>query len=104
MQAEVDRVHQYRKEALGAFELDGRARNKQPDVVIICYSGLSWKFAIIAYDAVRAYEAGAPNHLVNTGNPNDLQLARAVYFAPPRVRNYSATELGDEIQEILSLK
>ncbi len=104
MQAKVDEIHKYLSEELKAFEIPDRARFKQPDVVINCYSGLSWKFALIAYDAVRAYEATAPGHIEYTGRPEDLQVARAVYFAPPRVRNYSATELGDELQEIIHLK
>jgi len=38
---------------LTRFEKAGEPRNQQPDILISCFSGLSWKFALIAYDGIR---------------------------------------------------
>jgi biopolymer transport protein ExbD len=99
---QLNAFHEYVKRQLEAREQGGKARKEQYPVVISCYSGLGWKYAITAYDAVRAYEA------TKTGKFNkstfDLQEAREVSFAPPRIRNYSTRELNDELYEIVNLK
>ena len=100
----VDMVHQVIREELAKFEEAGLPRNKQPDIVIHCFSGLSWKFALIAYDAVRAYEADAPGGIKWTGDPKELDGARSVNFAPPRIRNYDSNEQGNELYEIIHMK
>jgi hypothetical protein len=102
--ATVDMIHQVIKEELAKFEEAGIPRNKQPDIVIHCFSGLSWKFALVAYDAIRAYESAAPGGIKWTGDPKELEGARSVNFAPPRIRNYDANELGNELYEIIHMK
>ena len=111
----MDRIHGYIADELVKYEKPGEPRNQQPDIIISCFSGLSWKFALITYDGIRAYEgqAGAvglenktgqvdkSGQLVYSGNPEQLSAARAVTFAPPRIRDYTANELGDELYEIV---
>jgi biopolymer transport protein ExbD len=105
MVAEVERVHQYLGDELKKFENAGEPRNKQNDVVIHCYSGLSWKYALIAYDAVRNYEGqNTADGFKWTGDPRELDQARSVNFAPPRIRNYDKNELGNELYEIIHMK
>ena len=104
MQAEVDRIHIYLRDELSKFELEGEPRNKQNDVVIHCFSGLSWKFALVAYDAVRAFEGEHTPGFIFSGDPKELEQARSVNFAPPRIRNYDANELGNELYEIIHMK
>lgn len=101
--AYVDGIHKYIGEELAKFEDASQPRNKQQDIVINCYSGLSWKFALISYDAVRSYE-GALSGIKYTGDPKELDAARSVSFAPPRIRNYDANELGNELYEIIHMK
>lgn len=103
MQKEVEQVHQYIAEELGKFEKTGEPRNKQNDIIIHCFSGMSWKFALVVYDAVRAYE-GKTGNLKYTGNPDELKDARAVNFSPPRIRDYTPNELGNELYEIIHQK
>ncbi len=103
MQKQVDQVHQYIAEELAKFEKQGEPRNKQNDIVIQCFSGMSWKFALVTYDAVRAYE-GKTGNLKYTGDPDQLKDARAVNFSPPRIRDYTPNELGDELYEIIHQK
>ena len=103
MPALVEQVHTYVAQELAKFEKPGEPRNKQNDIVIHCFSGMSWKFALVVYDAVRAYEA-EQGHFKYTGDPAELVNARAVTFAPPRVRDYTPNELGDEMYEIINQK
>lgn len=103
MEDEVERIHTYIFDELAKFEKPGESRDKQNDIIINCFSGLSWKFALIAYDAVRSYEAKAGN-IKWTGNPDELASARAVSFAPPRIRDYTPNELGNELYEIIHTK
>lgn len=104
MQTEVDRIHAYLKDELAKFELEGEPRNKQNDVVIHCFSGLSWKYALVAYDAVRSFEGEHTPGFIFSGDPKELEQARSVNFAPPRIRNYDANELGNELYEIIHMK
>ena len=101
--AELELIHQYIKEQLQQFEKEGQPRNKQNDIIIHCFSGLSWKYALVTYDAVRSYE-GEKNGMAWTGNPEELANARSVTFASPRVRDYAANELGTELKEIIQMK
>lgn len=103
MQRLIDMVHTYVADELGKFEKPGEPRNKQNDIIINCFSGLSWKFALIVYDGVRSYE-GKIGNIKYTGNPAELLEARAVTFAPPRIRDYTAKELGNELYEIINTK
>ena len=101
MQRSVDTIHTYVTDELAKFEKPGEPRNKQNDILINCFSGMSWKFALVVYDGVRAYE-GTVGNITYTGDPAQLMLARAVTFAPPRIRDYTANELGDELYEIIN--
>lgn len=102
MRDQIAQVHEYLKTELGARDVEGKPRKEQQPVVISCFSGMPWKYALLAYDAVRAYEA------TKTGVYNktnfDLQEAREVSFAPPRIRNYSSNELGYELFEIVHMR
>ena len=96
----IERIHAHIASELNRFEKPGQPRNKQNDILITCFSGLSWKFALIAYDGVRDYE-GVISKVVASGDPAQLENARAVTFVPPRIRDYSPNELGDELFEIV---
>jgi hypothetical protein len=102
---EVERIHGYIAKALGDYEKSG-ARSAQDPVTIASFSGMSWKFALVAYDAVRAYEAGKVPVAATAGEavvqtPEMLQAAREVDFLPPSLRSASAHELGEELGDIL---
>jgi hypothetical protein len=103
MQRLIDQIHLYIADELTKFEKAGQPRNKQNDIIINCFSGLSWKFPLIVYDGVRAYEGKAGN-IKYTGDPAQLLEARAVTFSPPRIRDYTANELGNELYEIIHTK
>lgn len=101
--ADVDR---YVASCLTSFEnpaIAGRAG--QCPVIIHCFSGLSWKFALAAYDAVRAYEGPL---MRATQGPASMVLdpttTREVDLAPPRIRDSSADELGNELFEIVNFR
>ena len=90
--------------ALREREVPGTAtRRDQVPIEIHCFSGLSWKYALVVLDAVRAYEKDYEHDL-----PKDEELAarlrREIAFAPPRLRNYRVNERGEELAEILATK
>lgn len=90
----INRIHEYIAGHLAAVEEAG-LRREQRNVAIHCFSGLSWKYALVAYDAVRDYERHrAPG--------TDLAQAREVVLAPPRLRGYSHWEQGNELWEIIN--
>lgn len=103
MKDQVNQLHAYVEKELLAREGGGVARKDQPPVIISCFSGLSWKYALLAYDAVRAHEVKAAKGKINATNA-DLLDAREVTFAPPRIRNYSSNELGNELYEVVHLR
>jgi biopolymer transport protein ExbD len=86
---------------LEAAEVPGSRKEQRP-VVIHCFSGLSWKYAILAYDAVRTFEGKKVT--VDMSFSDRLREAREVSFSPPRVRNYHTWELGNELWEIINMK
>jgi len=102
MREQVALFHSYVFKELDSREQAGKPRSEQAPVVISCYSGLSWKYAILAYDAVRAFEATKTQGYNKT--LFDLEKAREVTFAPPRIRNYNRRELGNELYEIIHLR
>lgn len=103
MKEQVRQLHAYVERELSTRENAG-PRKDLPPVIISCFSGLSWKYALLAYDAVRAHELKAGGKgTVNSTNA-DLLDAREVTFAPPRIRNYSANELGNELYEVIHLR
>jgi hypothetical protein len=68
-----------------------------------CFSGLNWGYALCAYDGVRAYEKNiAPNTIKQEAVFADD--ARRLHFAPPRIRNYRAHEMGEELIELMDMK
>ena len=107
-QAIVAQVHAYVADALLSYEnatpLD---RRHQAPVTIACFSELPWKVSLLTYDAVRAFEASRlPPHdpTQEVASVVDIDTARAVDFMPPRLRNYTANEEGQELFEIVDMK
>ena len=100
----LDKVRAYVSEKLAQRENPSAADRKAQDpVVISCFSGLSWKFALVLYDAVRDYEAvKAGSKMLD--DPSQWDKTREITFAPPRMRNYSAKELGEELYEIVNMQ
>lgn len=78
-------------------------RKDAPPVVIHGFSGLPWKYILVAYDAVRRYENLASGQ-ARAPTTEDLLNAREVTFAPPRVRNFHEWEMGKEIFEIMHME
>jgi len=97
----VAAIHDYVRDRLARVEAGG-SRKDQPPVVIHCFSGMPWKYALVAYDAVRASEAARSGQ---TGSMSQEQLenAREVNFAPPRIRNFHTWQFGYELSDILAL-
>lgn len=91
-------IHAYISQHLAAAEQGEERRNERP-VVIHCFSSLSWKYALVAYDAVRQYEREQAG--VRISSSQDLRHMREASFAPPRIRNYHPWERGNELHEIL---
>lgn len=89
----------------GLAERDNNATSRKdaPPVIIHCFSRLSWKYALLAYDSVRKFEADNKGAGIIAKNA-ELANAREVTFAPPRIRNYSANEDGNELYEIIHLQ
>jgi hypothetical protein len=101
--AALEDVHSFVTKSLEGYESGTGERKDQHPVIIHCFSGMSWRFALVAYDAVRAYEATKATFKFS-GNPDELNRMREVTFAPPRIRNYSPNELGNELFEIIHMK
>jgi hypothetical protein len=103
LKVHIDQIHQYVSTELEKREkADAASRKDQFPVVIHCFSGLSWKFPLVAYDAVRDYER-RKGGAVDLNDPRALEKQREVDFAPPRIRNYSPNEQGNELYEIINL-
>jgi hypothetical protein len=100
----INSIHRFIGDNMERYEVPGE-RKDQTMVIVHCFSGMSWRFALLAYDAVRYYEGQhAPAGFKYTGDPNQLLSMREVTFAPPRIRNYSPNELGNELFEIIHMK
>jgi hypothetical protein len=102
MRDNILQAHAYIKEALNNLEEAGKPRKEQKPVVISCYSGMPWKYALLVYDAVRAYEAEKTGSF--NKNTFDLLEAREVSFAPPQIRNFHKNELGNELYTIVNMR
>ena len=98
----LGQIYDYVNSLMAAAEIPDSPRKDQRPVVIHCFSALSWKYAIVAYDAVRQYERDQAQGAILT--TEDLREAREVSFAPPRIRNYHTWELGNELYEILHMR
>jgi hypothetical protein len=103
LKARLSVVHDAIARELERYEVAGAGRDRQLPIEIHGFSGLSWRYALLALDAVRAYEAGhgAPAY---DGNPDRLAAMRAVGFAPPEIRNGSVRSTGEEMQRILAVR
>lgn len=102
VKAQVEVIHAYVAQELAAREEAGD-RTKQSPVNIHCFSGLSWGYALVVYDAVRAYEAR--HQPTETGVKAILgEGQRTVTFAPPQIRNSTAKELGRELWHLTHLQ
>jgi hypothetical protein len=100
---QIEAIHRAIGDELRTRETTGAARQDQPPINIRCFSGLSWKFALVVYDAVRAYESKwMPPGAKLT--PELLADARPVEFAPPLIRNISPKERGEELYEIVNMR
>ncbi|MBA3685285.1 MAG: biopolymer transporter ExbD [Planctomycetes bacterium] len=100
--AHIDALHTAIANELASREEQGLPRAQQHPIVVSCYSGLSWKYALLAYDAVRAYEGSLAGGRINR-SAEDLSSARAVTFAPPLIRNIQ-NEQGRELEAIMHLR
>lgn len=102
-QKHLEEIHAFVAEGLKRSETPAGAtdRRKLAGVIINCFSGLDYKYALVAYDSVRGYEGQFSGTKLNN---LDLQKAREVSFCPPRIRNYHAWELGNELYEMMNLK
>jgi len=100
VEAQIEAIHDYVGRELAAREEAGD-RTAQSPVNIQCFSGLSWGYALAVYDAVRAYEA---RHAPTTSTSSTVdEHQRGVTFAPPRLRNHTVKELGQELWELKHL-
>ena len=100
----MDGVRAHINEKLTQRENAGAAARKDQDPVVIhCFSGLSWKFAVLAYDSVRFYEYNKSGQKMGN-DPKEWANNREITFAPPRIRNYSAKELGEELYEVVNMQ
>ena len=97
----IERIHKFIHEELTALEVAGKDRKGQPAVIIQCFSVLSWQFALVAYDAVRAYELQKDPSIKPPFTPEIMGKMRAVNFSPPRLREFKKWELGNELFQIL---
>lgn len=102
----INNIHEFVEKGLERYKVEGAAERKdQLPVIIHCFSGMSWRFALVIYDAVRSYEGKhAPPGYKFNGDPMELLKMREVSFAPPRIRNYDPNELGNELYEIVQMK
>jgi hypothetical protein len=99
-QAALSAIHQYIAAHLESRELTVDSRSEQDPVEIHAFSGISWKFALSAFDAVRDYEN---RYAVGSHDETTMWAdAREVRFAPPNIRGNSATEMGDELYRIIN--
>ncbi len=98
---QLDQVHGHILNHMQKVEKGGVRKDQDP-VIIHCFSGMPWKFALVAYDAVRAYEADVVGKVELS--PEDMQNAREVTFAPPRIRDYRQWEMGYELFEIIHMR
>ena len=101
MSPHLARIHRFIHEELAQLEIAGQDRAAQPRVVVQCFSGLSWQYALVAYDAVRSYELGRDPAIQPPFTPEVLARMRPVDFAPPRLRDFKAWDLGNELFQIL---
>ena len=96
---QIRAIHRHVAEHLHRYEEDHGTRSDQPPVVVRCFSGLPWRYAVAVYDAIRAYEFSAARAIGI--DPQDLTIARRVVFAPPPLRGGHHLGSGVELFEII---
>lgn len=100
----VTAIHAYIFSSLSRREKPGAgSRTEQDPVVIHCFSGLSWKFALVVYDAVRAYEQQKGGSRLST-NATEVVPVREITFAPHPLPTSSGQDAGGELYEIINMK
>ena len=102
MKRQVETIHAYIAAELAQYEKPGAAgRQDQAAIEVDCFSGLPWKFALVTFDAVRSYEHVASHEGGTEAGWMDAATTRAIGFAPPRLRDGTRHDLGDELYEII---
>lgn len=100
---QLERIHTFLIAGLQRRELAGLPRDEQDPIELHCFSGLPYKYALMAYDVVREHEiaiAGKADFSAERG----VVLERRVAFAPPRLRDYTTHERGRELRELLAIR
>lgn len=100
----MERVHAFISAALARRELAHVPRGDQDPIILHCYSGLPYRYALTAYDAIRSYEQELDAGDMEFDKEIGLKMERRVSFAPPRLRDYRQHERGYELQELLALR
>ncbi len=100
----VAEVHEYLFQQLSRFETNQTPRSEETPIVLHCFSGMPWKYALLVYDAIRGYEGRVAGHGGRAMTQDDMLTAREVSFAPPRLRQYHEWEHGNELVEIIHMQ
>jgi biopolymer transport protein ExbD len=104
-QQQLDALTGFIHAALGRAELADLPREAQDPITIHCFSGLPWRYALWAYDAVRGYERDqAAGHKAMLNGYETDRPTRPISFAPPRIRNSSQHERGRELRDLLVIR
>lgn len=101
-QRHIEEIHAFIFQALQTLEVDG-GRNQQVPILIHSVSGLEWKYALMVYDACRAFEPTRSGGLCVGSRPTPEQLAqaRSVSFSAPTLRHHREWALGSELHGLL---
>ena len=103
-QQHLGEIHQYIADQLQRRELGAAQRKDEASVLIHCYSGLPWRYALSVFDSVIAYEhdqAKTDGAALGTAIAQHNAGARTVDFAGPPIRHASIYPQGDELYYIV---
>ncbi len=81
-------------------ELNKRVSTQKQPVVIHCFSGLPWRYALWAYDNVMVHDGDFITSIADS----HAQDTREVAFAPPLLRNHTNHLQGRELAHLLCLR
>jgi hypothetical protein len=98
---QLNAVGTYVQRELAQRELPGKPRHEQAPIVISGYSELPWKYMLLAYDAVRNYEARVTGKRVDQ---LDFAEARNISFAPAPIRSHTRFVRGSELYQLIHLR